>query len=234
MRNFLAIGAPVLMDLVVPVAGYYLLRAAGLTPLLALVLAGAPTVAFLVGQAVKRRRVDALGAFVLVVVLACIAVSLVTGDPRFLLAKAGVFTGLIGVGFLATLLLARPLPFTLARAMLARTPAREALHTGSWDQMWEWHPWFRRVWRVDTLIWAFGLLADGAVRVLMAYALPVDMVPALAAALWAVTFMVLQVAQHIYFTRAGLWRALRRQPSETGDRSSITAQARPAQPGSPR
>lgn len=209
--------ATVVMDLVVPVAVYYLLRAAGLDPLPALILAGVPTVVFLIAQAIRRRKVDALGVFVLVLVVACIAVSLVTGSPRFLLAKAGAFTGLIGLGFLVTLSLARPLPFTLARAMLRRTPAGRALHTGSWDEMWERSAWFRRVWRVDTIIWAAGLLADAAVRVTMAYALPVDAVPGLAAGLWAVTFAALQLLQHVYFTRTGLWRALREQPDHDNE-----------------
>lgn len=212
MRYLFGGAATVVMDLVVPVAVYYVLRAAGLDPLPALVLAGAPTVVFLIAQAIRRRKVDALGVFVLVLVVACIAVSLVTGSPRFLLAKAGAFTGLIGLGFLVTLFLARPLPFTLARAMLRRTPAGRALHIGSWDERWERSAWFRRVWRVDTIIWAAGLLADAAVRVIMAYALPVDAVPGLAAGLWAVTFVALQLAQHVYFTRTGLWRALREQP----------------------
>lgn len=213
MRRSLAGGAVTLvMDLVVPVAVYYLLRAAGLEPLPALALAGAPTVAFLVAQTIRRRRIDALGVFVLALVVACIAVSLVTGSPRFLLAKAGVFTGLIGLWFLATLLLARPLPFTLARVMLQRTPAGAALRTGSWDDIWEHDAWFRRAWRVDTVIWSIGLLADAAVRVVMAYAFPVDVVRAMSAALWALTFVALQVAQHVYFTRIGLWRALRAQP----------------------
>lgn len=208
--------APLLVDLVLPVALYYLLRLAGLDPLLALILGGVPTMAFLIGQWIHRRKLDAFGAFVLVLVVACIGVSLLTGSPRFLLAKGGAFTGVIGLGFLATLLMSRPLPFTLARAMLRRSPAGTALHTESWDELWERDAWFRRVWRVDTVLWAAGLLGDAAVRVIMAYSLPVDAVPGLSAALWAVTFVALQVAQHVYFTRSGLWRALRGQPDASG------------------
>lgn len=214
MRQKLEGASTLLMDLVVPVAAYYLLRLAGLDPLPALILGVVPTLVFLVGQAIHRRRLDALGVFVLVLVVACIAVSLVTGSPRFLLAKGGAVTGVIGLGFLATLWMARPLPFTLARAMLRRTPMGAALHTDSWDERWDRNPWFRRVWRVDTVMWAAGLLADSAVRVVMAYTLPVDAVPALSAGLWAVTFVALQVTQHIYFTRSGLWRTLREQSEE--------------------
>lgn len=225
--------AALLMDLVVPVAVYYLLRALGLDPLWALVLAGVPTVVFLAGQALRRGRIDALGVFVLVLVVACVGVSLVTGSPRFLLAKSGAFTGLIGLGFLATLLLARPLPFTLARAMLERLPVGARLSTGSWDDLWDRSRWFRRVWRVDTVIWSVGLLADALVRVVMAYALPIDTVPALAAGLWAVTFVCLQVVQHIYFTRTGLWRALREQSTVPAVPGRSGAAAPDDRPGAP-
>ena len=198
-----------LMDVVAPVGIYYLLRAVGLARLPALILGGVPTVIFLVVRTIRRRKVDAFGIFLLVLILACIGVSLIAGSPRFLLAKGGVFTGLVGLGFLATLLFARPLPFVLARAMLERTAAGTALHTPAWDDIWARSPWFRRVWRVDTVIWAVGLMGDATVRVLMAYMLPVDTVPALAAMLWAVTFVALQIIQHVYFTRTGLWRTLR-------------------------
>jgi predicted membrane protein len=46
------------------------------------------------------------------------------------------------------------------------------------------------------------------VRVLIAAVLPVSVVPALGAALWPVTFVVLQVVTNVYFARAGFWRFL--------------------------
>jgi hypothetical protein len=49
----------------------------------------------------------------------------------------------------------------------------------------------------------------------MAYTLPVDIVPGLAGALWAVTFLALQLIQHLYFTHVGLWTRLRAQATHT-------------------
>jgi hypothetical protein len=43
----------------------------------------------------------------------------------------------------------------------------------------------------------------------MAYALPVNVVPALGGALWPVTFVVLQIITNVYFMRLGFWRILR-------------------------
>lgn len=200
--------ATLLMDLIVPVAAYYALRAFGVGPLTAVILAGVPTAVFLLHQMRRRGRVDALGLFVLVLLAVGVGVSFVTGSPRFLLAKTGWVTAAVGVGFLLTLPLARPLTFTLARAMLQRSPLGAKLRTGTWDERWETDPAFRRPWRVTTVMWGLGLAADAAARVIMAYTLPVDVVPVLGAGLWAVTFVGLQAAQHVYFTRTGLWRGL--------------------------
>ncbi len=62
---------------------------------------------------------------------------------------------------------------------------------------------------MTTVIWGAALLADAVIRVVMAYTLPVDVVPGLGGALWPVTFIMLQVITNVYFWRAGLWRILR-------------------------
>jgi hypothetical protein len=48
----------------------------------------------------------------------------------------------------------------------------------------------------------------------MAYALPVDLVPALRTALYLATSVVLLVAVDIYYARAGLWPMLYAPPAE--------------------
>jgi len=42
----------------------------------------------------------------------------------------------------------------------------------------------------------------------MAYTLTIGLVPALGAAPWAVTFVVLQVIINVYFARSGFWPSL--------------------------
>lgn len=199
----------VVMDLVVPIAGFYVLRAIGLEPVLALILAGVPTAGAIAYRAVRRRKADALGMFVLTILAGSVALTFVTGSPRFLLAKEGWFTGVIGAGFLVTLWFARPLAFTLARGMLRHSPLGTTLRVDTWDEHWEHDSRFRRTWRVATALWGVGLIADAGARVVMAYTLPVDTVPALGGALWAATFIALQVIQHVYFTRVRLWSRLR-------------------------
>jgi intracellular septation protein A len=206
--------APLLVDIVVPIAAYYVLRGVGTGQVAALILGAVPTAVFAVYQAVRDRKVDALGAFVLVIIAVSTAMVFVTGSPRFLLAKEGWFTGAVGVSMLGSMLLGKPLGYRLARSMLERTPLGARLHTEVWEQLWERERWFRRAWHIVTAIWGIGTLADAVLRVIMAYALPVDTVPGLGGALTAVTFVGLQVVQQIYFVRVGLWQRLRDLPDD--------------------
>jgi len=198
----------VLLEIVVPLAGYYVLRGFGLEALPALALCALPTVVFVLYRAIRRRSIDTLAIFVLAIFAVSVGVSFVTGSPRFMLAKAGWVTGVIGAGFLVSLLFSRPLAFGMGRSMVAKSRFADTLRITEWDDLWPRHAWFRRAWRVATVLWGVALLADAAGRVLMAYALPVDAVPVLGTALYVVPFVAVQVLQHLYFRRVGLWRRL--------------------------
>ena len=203
--------ALLVLDIGAPIGLYYGLRAAGMSNLVALG-AGAivPAVGVIV-QLVTRRRLDGVGGVVVVSVLATIVLSLITDSSRFLLARDGFITALWGLWFLATLqarwgpLSRRPAAFALARPLME---GRRAFGSASWDQLWADEPKFRRIWRVSTIVWGVGLLADAVLRVLMSYTLPIAVVPALAGALWPVTFIAIQLVTNVYYHRAGLYRLL--------------------------
>ena len=200
--------ALLVLDIGAPIGLYYGLRAAGMSNLVALG-AGAivPAVGVIV-QLVTRRRLDGVGGVVVVSVLATIALSLITDSSRFLLARDGFITAMWGLWFLSTLRARwarRPAAFALARPLME---GRRAFGSASWDQLWADEPGFRRIWRVSTIVWGAGLLADAVLRVLMSYTLPIAVVPALAGALWPVTFIAIQLVTNVYYHRAGLYRLL--------------------------
>jgi hypothetical protein len=194
-----------LADLVLPLALYYGLRAAGLGVYVTLVIAAAAPAALVLVRLVRSRTTDHLALFTLTVILASTAVSLVSGDPRLLLAREGWLTALIGLWFLFSLPARRPLAFLYSRPLLERrtTPHGRA---ADWDELWDRLPRFRRLWRVGTALWGAALLVDSAVRVAMAYTLPVDEVPALNGALYGVTSFALIVITNVYYRAAGLYR----------------------------
>ena len=194
-----------LLDIGAPIGLYYGLRGAGVSNLVALGAGALVPAVGVVVQLVTRRRLDGVGGVVVISVLATIVLSLVTDDTRFLLARDGFITALWGGWFLATLRARRPAAFRLARPLME---GRRALGTASWEQLWTDEPGFRRIWRVSTIVWGVGLLADAVLRVLMSYTLPIAVVPALAGALWPVTFIAIQLVTNVYYHRAGLYRLL--------------------------
>jgi hypothetical protein len=76
---------------------------------------------------------------------------------------------------------------------------------GDWDELWERLPRFRRIWRVGSVLWGVALLVDAALRVLMAYTLPINSVPALGTTLYLTTTVVLIVVTNLYYGFSGLY-----------------------------
>jgi hypothetical protein len=207
---------PSVTGILAPIGLYYGIRAAGGSVWLALV-AGAvvPAITTLAGL-LRRRRPDVLSLVMLAALAVTTALSLITGSPRALLARDGLVTGGWAAFMYASLLAGRPVTFTVSRPLLegrrvfdnsTRTWVRPSGQ--SWDQLWRQVPRFRQIWRVCTVIWGTAILADAVIRVVMAYALPVGVVPALGGALWPVTFIALQVVTNVYFASSGFWRILR-------------------------
>jgi hypothetical protein len=206
-------------DFAAPLAVFYGLRAAGTGPFVALASGAVPPLLSSAAGMITRRKASALGLSVLAMMALGVGASLVSGSPRFLLAKDGWLTGAWAAWFFTSLLTRRPATFVFARPLLEGRrvfdPAARAWvppAARSWDQLWDQVPAFRRAWRVTTVIWAAAMLTDAVIRITMAWTLPVDTVPALGAALWPVTFIVLQVITNVYFHRTGLWAILRTGP----------------------
>ena len=209
----LRVGGQLLMlglNLAAPIALYYGLRAAGVGISLALIVGAAVPALGAVVKLIRRERLDFAGLYMMTILLLGAGVALLTGSPRFLLARDGWLTGVSGVWMLLSVRSQRPLTFLFARPLLEGITVKMAGSAGvSWDTLWERSSRFRHIWHMVTIIWGLALLVDAALRVVMAYTLPVDLVPGLSGALWPVTFVVLQVITNIYFARSGFWLTLR-------------------------
>ncbi|MDH2427520.1 VC0807 family protein [Sphaerisporangium sp. TRM90804] len=194
-------GAALAVDIAIPVGLYYVLRWAGLSYQAALLVSAlAPGVSGLLGLR-GRRGPSHLSIFVSVMTVATVATSLISDSPRFLLAKEGVLALVSGVWILVSAR-NRPLVLPFARALLGHRvgPGRPG-----WDVLWERLPRFRRLWRVVGAMWGVGLILDAVVRIVMAYTLPVDAVPALNLAQYAVFVVLMQVVTNLYMVPAGLY-----------------------------
>ena len=207
----------IVVGLIGPLILYYVLRAVGLSVFSALLVGALVPVVGLVAGLVRGRRPDAVSTFWSILVLAALGVSLLGGGVRFLLARDALVTGLVGIWFLVSAWTSRPLALVLSRPIL------EMIHRyppGRWEQLWRDEPRFRTIWRRASIVFGVGCVADAVVRVVMAYTLPVDLVPALSTALYLVTSVVALIAVNIYYARAGLWPMLL-TPSPADEPSSL-------------
>lgn len=196
----------IVIDVLFPLALYYVLRAAGASVYLALLLGAiAPALRTLAGL-IATRTVDGLGTFMLTTMLVGVTISLIAGNPRFLLAKEAWVTAVTGGWFLISARSRRPLAFVFARSLLE---GRRVFANQPWDALWER---FHRTFRISSVIWGVGMLADAALRVLFAYTLPIDVVPAVTTALFPVSFVVIALIDQINYQRGGLRPALLGQP----------------------
>ncbi|MFI6078130.1 VC0807 family protein [Actinoplanes sp. NPDC051343] len=188
-----------LLDVVAPLAVFYGLRAAGASPLAALVAGAVLPLAGAARDLAARRRPDGVRLFVLAVMASTVAASLITGSPRALLVRSAVLMAALGVFLLLT---RRSFLYTAAHTVLP--PDKQRI----WQDNWDRHPPFRRVLSLLGTVWAAGCLLDAAIRLTLALTLPVDSVPALDAALLVVTLILLMLIQRTfgraYLNRHGL------------------------------
>lgn len=155
-------------DVGAPLIVYYPLRLLGASAVLALALAAAVALGRIAYVAVRDRRFDGFAALMAVMFGLGLALTLATGDPRVTLAKDSVVTGVIGVAFLGSCVVGRPLMHALARRMLPEARQAEA------DERWQNSPRYRRRLVVMSAVWGAILLTEAVVRIVLVYTLPVD------------------------------------------------------------
>ncbi|HVV12949.1 VC0807 family protein [Amycolatopsis sp.] len=208
---------PRLLDIAAPIALYYLLHGIGFSMYHALLLSSVPSVLTTGFQLLRNRKLNALAGFMAAMTLLSAAVAVVSGNERFLLAKEGFLTAATGFWMLVTTRADKPVVYHFAQFLLeGRIGGGEP-----WESLWVRSPGFRRVWRTANVIWGTATLLDAGVRFLIAYTLPVNLVPALNGAQYAVLFLFLQVVTNIYYFRAGLFNphsALYAKPWEPATR----------------
>ena len=104
-------------DVGLPLAAYYVARAAGWSAFWSLVAATIVAGLRVVWGVWQHRRVDAFSAFMMTVFALGMVLSAVTGDARWLLVKGCLVTAIAGLIFVASAALRRPLTFTVGKRL---------------------------------------------------------------------------------------------------------------------
>jgi hypothetical protein len=137
----------------------------------ALIASAVPPVVWSLIELARFRRVDALSVMVVAGIVLSIAAMALGGSPRMLLLRESLVSGAIGVAFLLSWPLRRPLIFYLARASVAREMEGGAAR---FEALWQERPNLSTAIRFMTLVWGVGLTAETALRAWMALTWPIE------------------------------------------------------------
>jgi intracellular septation protein A len=135
----------------------------------ALLASSAPPIAWSLVEFARHRRVDALSVLVVAGIVLSLLAVIGGGGAKFLQLRENLVTGIIGLAFLGSALIGKPLIYQLARASMRRKSEEEAQEF----EALQVHAAFRRTMMVMTLVWGLGLLANVAVSVVLVFALTI-------------------------------------------------------------
>lgn len=192
-----SIATSLLFDAALPFASYHVLKGQGLSTVAALSLSGVFPAGGVALRFVRGRTVDGLGMVVLAVIALGAVTSLISGNARFVLVKESLFTGAFGVAMLGSLFARRPLMFYFARRFRAGDDPEARRR---WNDLWQYES-FRRANRVMTVVWGMAFVIEAAVRVVMAYTLPVSVVQAVGSVMALVVVAALMGGSTVYGRR---------------------------------
>jgi len=136
----------------------------------ALIASAMPPLLWSVFELVKTRRLDAISVIVVTSILFTVGATAMGGSARLIQIRDALVTGVIGVIFLVSLSLKRPMIFYLARATMARNTEEGA---AEFEAMWQ-RPGVPKVFRVLTAVWGVGLVVQTAVMCWLAWIWPIS------------------------------------------------------------
>ena len=188
---------PSLLEGAIPFAVYMLTKSTLHTSDVVALSIGALVPAILgVVRFVRSRNVDIMGMMILISLVGSIAAALIGGNPQILLIRESFMGALMGVAFLASMLLPCPLFFYLIRHFRA---GRDAKLIAAFNEKWNVAR-MRRTFRIASVVWGLGLLGEFVLRVVFVYTLPIPVVLALSAIMFP-AILIAMIAWTVWYLR---------------------------------
>src|SRR5579875_1480301 len=134
-----------------------------------LLASSVPPILWSLVEFARRRRIDALSMLVLAGIVLSLLAFAGGGSVRVLQLRERLVTALIGLVFIGSAAIRKPLIYELARASMARKQSPDLAHFESLKD----NRYFRRTMTLMTLVWGCGLLAEAAVSTALVFSLSV-------------------------------------------------------------
>jgi hypothetical protein len=167
-RNGVHILIEALINFIMPFTIYSFAHAP-LGEVRALLASSAPPIIWSVVEFVRHHRVDALSLLVMSGIGLSLLAMIGGGGVKFLQLREKLVTGVIGLAFVGSAVVGKPLIYELARATKRRKSASEVEEFEALQA----YAGFRRTMVVMTWVWGLGLLADVAVSVALVFELSI-------------------------------------------------------------
>ena len=160
--RFATVAKIVVFDIAGPLVLYLWLRSLGWSTVTSLVVSGVlPAVGVILGI-VRKRRIDVVGAVVLLGIAVGTALGLASGSARLVLLEGSVPTAVFGAVCLGSLWTARPLMYRFAVEFMGEDTPRGRDFAANWR-----YPGFRHAFKVTTIVWGVAYLLEAAARVVV-------------------------------------------------------------------
>jgi hypothetical protein len=188
------------VDLIGPLAIWGLTRWLGISMLWGLSLSLGFTVLSAAVNTFRQRKMDAVGALVLLEIIVSIALVFWLHSPRMILIRASFYSAIAAFYLMANAFTAQPLSLEGSKPMATKG---DALRTAAWERAWQQLPQFRLAHRLLTFGTGVAALTDAALRVLVVYRFPLDRAAWLANVPHITAWVVLIVIWAIFGRWAG-------------------------------
>lgn len=163
-KRFGKVGVEILVNFVLPYV-IYIKAEAGIGQAHALLAASLPPILWSVVEFARNRRVDAVSVLVIAGIVLSLLAFIGGGSVRFLQLRENLVTGLVGLAFLGSVAIGRPIIYQLARAAKLRESRSDA---EKFEELRD-NEYFRRGMTIMTLVWGFGLLAQTVIACLLVF-----------------------------------------------------------------
>jgi hypothetical protein len=151
----------VLVDLLAPVAVFWVLRLVRVPEVWALVASGVPPGAGVLVTWRRRGTLEIVGVTVLAGIALSVVLAALSDNPKILLLQDVAFTGVFALCCLASLALPKPLILHFGIALHGGPSTAAGAHLAT---DFSTYVDARRFWRIVTTVWGIAYLADAGIR----------------------------------------------------------------------
>jgi hypothetical protein len=166
-------GRTVALEALVNFAGPYLIYTLAkphLGEVGALLASSGPPIAWSLFEFARHRRLDALSILVLSGIAMSLLAMLGGGGVKWLQLRERLVTIVIGLVFLGSAAIGKPIIYQLARARSLRGDGAQARELEALKDNVQ----FRRVMTIMTIVWGGGLLAEAAINIVLVFTLSIE------------------------------------------------------------